>query len=296
MSDSPASTYLFAHYGFDNQLQPQLTLQPGSSHEFTTISPRGQVLTLQFDMAQRFCTGWHELTTGQNYSCPDNAMVVGNYDTCRHCQQKTGFNPAFYHATTISAKQQARNAQPHSLYLAHFGPGVIKVGISWAQRGLKRLLDQGARSGLILGTYPTADAAREWEARIARLPGFVETMQVRQKQRLLGLPYDADAAAQELLTARQSLVQQHGLRPDDAKPLRMDPYYIGEASFRPTQLLQVTNNSISGICLGMVGSIYIAQQDDTPFALALGGFTGRLVRVSVTEQPNAHAPAQISLL
>ncbi len=121
------------------------------------------------------------METGVLHTCPDTLKVENKYEQCSGCQKRTGFNPAFYNATSVSEQQEARNAEPHTLYLARFGTNTLKVGISYAKRGNSRLLEQGARDALILDTFPSAHIARQYEAKIAALPNVVETVQLQTK-------------------------------------------------------------------------------------------------------------------
>lgn len=175
--------YLLVSAGFARDETPYLLLQKNGELQY--YSPLDKELALSFATQQRFCTGWHNLEDGSNHPCPDTSKVDDKYDQCAACQQRTGFNPAFYNATSVSPQQEKRNAEPHILYLAHFGGTTTKVGISYANRGRARLLEQGARSALILETFPTAHIARNYEARIAALPGIAETLQLRKKNRLI---------------------------------------------------------------------------------------------------------------
>lgn len=288
--------YVFIHYGYHgDDLAPSLTLLKEEGDTFEHLTPRGKTLTLRFDTTNRLCTGWHDLATGESHPCPDTATVDTAYNQCMHCQRKTGFNPAFYNASSVSEQQQARNAQPHFLYLAHFGPGVVKVGISWAGRGIRRLLDQGARSFIILKEYPNANIARQYEAKIARLPGIAETLQLKTKGKLLALPYDPVAGAAELRTVRQRIANELGVQTNDSAPQHLDSTYLGEHNFIPHQLVHLQDNIISGRNLGMIGSSYIAEQQGTPYVLSLGSLPGYKVHISEDEQQNTHAPQQTSL-
>jgi hypothetical protein len=287
--------FLFVHYGYDGDLAPSLTLHRDGAEHFESLAPRGKTLTLSFDTGTRYCTGWHDLATSESSPCPEQATIITNYDQCMHCQRKTGFNPAFYNASSVSEQQQARNAEPHILYLAHFGPGVVKVGISYSKRGIRRLLDQGARSALIIKDYPNANIARQYEAKIAALDGIAETLQLKTKYRLLAFPYDPDAGVNELLNTRQRLIEELKIQPDDNQPLLLEPHYLGEHTFAPHQLVHLQDGRISGKSLGMIGSSYIAEQDGTPYFLSLGNLTGYKVAISEDEQPNVHAPQQVSL-
>jgi hypothetical protein len=289
-------TYLFVHYGYGLDHRPQLSLLPEGGDAFAHFEPRGQIFTLSFDTGRRYCGGWHNLATAESFPCPDAAELPGQYDQCRHCQQKTGFNPAFYNASSVSQQQQTRNAQPHILYLAHFAPSVVKVGISWAERGIRRLLDQGARSALIIKTYPTAEIARHYEAKIAALPGIAETLQVRQKHQYLKRPYDTDIGANELRTTRERLVREVGLTPDDNQPLYLDKYYMANNPPHPQDLVDITGgDSISGSCVGMIGSVLVMEQDDLQYTLPLSKLTGHNATITYDATKNNAAPHQASL-
>lgn len=297
MTKLPAGDYLFIHYGYTDDSKPVLSLLGDGGTEFMQFAPSGQDFTISFDTSQRYCNGWHDLRTALSYPCPDRAQLPSQYDQCRHCQQKTGFNPAFYHASSVSEQQQARNALPHLLYLAHFAPGVVKVGISWAERGIKRLLDQGARSGLIIKVYPDADIARQYEARIAKLSGIAETLQLRQKYQLLQRPYDATAGATELLLARGRVTEEIGMSPDEHAPLHLDRYYLGNGTtLQAGQLVDVsTNHVLSGSCIGMIGSVLITEQDGLQFSLPLSKYTGYRCTISPDVATNQYKPQQVSL-
>lgn len=295
MTKLPEGTYLFVHYGYGPDHQPQLSLLPDNGEAFAHFEPRGESFTLDFDAGTRYCGGWHDLATAESFPCPDAAELPDQYDQCRRCQQKTGFNPAFYNAASVSEQQQKRNAEPHILYLAHFAPGVVKVGISWHKRGIRRLLDQGARSALIIKTYPTADIARQYEAKTAALPGIAETLQVRQKHQYLKRPYDAAAGDAELRAARERLIRDIGLHPDDNDPMHLDSCYLGDNPLHPQDLVDITQQRISGTCIGMIGSVLVMAQDDLQYSLPLSKLTGYKATLSYDVAKNQAAPHQASL-
>lgn len=291
------NTYLFVHYGFHGEpLAPQVALLPEGAEHFLYQPLRGQQLTLSFDTAQRYCTGWHDLATAESFPCPDGAKLPSEYEQCRHCQQKTGFNPAFYNAQTVSKQQEERNLQPHSLYLAHFGPGVVKVGITWAGRGIARLLDQGARSGLIIKTLPTATVARRYEALIAKLPGIMETLQLRNKYQLLQRPYDPAQGTEELLRERARVASELNLSPENNQPLFLDPHYLGQSRLNTTNLVHLKDTkTASGTCVGMIGGTLVLEQDDAQYLFSLSNRAGYQVTISDEVTANEHSPQQISL-
>jgi len=289
------SQLLFTHFRYSSHThKAQLHLLDREQSAYHFIEPNNQPLTLQFDTTQRYCTGWHDLAAGVTYPCSDAASLPEAYHECRHCQQKTGFNPAFYHASSISPQQQARNQSPHLLYLAHFGPGVLKVGISWAARGKGRLLDQGARSYLLLKTFSTAEEARAMEASIAALPGISEALQSRTKHNLLHRPYDTAAGSAELLNCRDLLESTLNTTFEARTPEALDTFYLIQP-LRHSSLVSLDTKKISGQFIGMIGSTLILQQDDVQFMLSLNKFRGYPVSISDSIETNTHAPLQTSL-
>ena len=287
-------TYLLTNVGFSSNEEPLLLLQ--DNDKFIDMHPLGNVFTLSFDMTTRYCNGWRDITSGDRHICPTNNVVDAKYEQCAACQKRTGFNPAFYHASSVSEQQEARNLQPHILYLAHFGPGVIKVGISHAGRGNSRLLEQGARTALILETFSTAHTARQYEAKIAKIPGIVETLQQRKKSDLLSSSYDSNAASSELLTVKQSIEQAIDTKFDDVSPIYLDSVYFPDHMPALSQSHDVSNQHIlSGTAIGMLGSVLFCQQNDTILHLPLKKHVGYTVTVTHNDTPIETPARQISL-
>jgi hypothetical protein len=286
--------YLFSNVGFSRDETPYLAFEHNNS--FIDLSPLNKTLTLQFDMRQRYCIGWGNIGTSERFSCPDHHEIDSKYEQCPACQQRTGFNPAFYHATTISKQQEERNQQPHILYLAHFGKGIVKVGISFAGRGNSRLLEQGARSALILDTLPTALIARQYEAQIASLPDIAETIQLRKKIASFNLPYDKMSAQQELLAQREVIESILGKQFAKNDVLHLDPLFF------PSNVPQLSNaydcsdrHIISGEVAGMLGTILFCSQQDTSLFLPLKKRIGYKVTLRGDETPITLPAQQTSL-
>lgn len=274
----PLGTYLLTNIGFSRDEKPVLLLQ--SEDTFVDFLPIGHQFSLAFDMNQRHCTGWRDITKGERHPCPNHTSVDQKYEQCRECQIRTGFNPAFYHATTVSEQQEARNQQPHILYLAHFGPNIIKVGISLAARGRSRLLEQGARTAIILDTFPSAHIARHYEEQIARLPGISETIQLSKKLSGLKHSYDNAFAARELHAVLLSIEQQLNVSFADQDVVHLDDIYFAGATFDHQQAVDLSSShSISGTAIGMIGSVLCMTQSGTPLIFALKKHVGYQVSV-----------------
>ena len=159
--------FLLSYTSFDTESRPFLEWQVDGKAERGDVL--GRELSLEFDFSTKYCTGWLDFDNHCSQACPDGATVDEKYENCLKCRNRTGFNPAFYHADSVSAQQEKINQNPHFLYLAYFSPEVIKVGISQEARGIRRLLEQGARVALKLETFASALIARQYEAKIAKL-------------------------------------------------------------------------------------------------------------------------------
>jgi hypothetical protein len=66
-------------------------------------------------------------------------------------------------AHSVAADTIADDPRPYRVYLAWFGPGMLKVGITAVERGSARLLEQGAVCFSWLGTGPLMAARRTEE-------------------------------------------------------------------------------------------------------------------------------------
>lgn len=287
-------SYLLVDVGFSKEKQPYATFLKDDA--FVTLFPLGQTMTLTFDTAQHFCSGWRDIATGERFPCPDRHIVDPKYEQCPACQNRTGFNPAFYHATSISKQQEERNLKPHFLYLAHFGKGIVKVGISFAARGHGRLLEQGARAALILDTFPSAHIARQYEAEIARLPGIVETLQLRKKTDLAAIPYDTHHASRELLGVKEIIEKTLGKTFVSSEILTFDQHFFPSNTPDLSNSFDCTAyNLVSGTSIGALGSLFFFHQQDTPLFLPLKKYIGYQVALSYSERQIELPARQTSL-
>lgn len=289
-----AGEHLLTFVGFDPNESPTLVLEQGGQH--TTFHPLDTTLTLRFDPDIHYCTGWRDITKGERFTCPDELQVEEKYEQCPACQQRTGFNPAFYNAATVSKQQEERNLQPHILYLAYFGGNLIKVGISLAARGRSRLLEQGARSAIILDTFPTAHIARHYEARIAAMPDIAEALQLRKKISSLASTYGEDMAAKALSNAKARIEASLNIPFPDSRLYHFDTQFFPDGVPNLTQAFETSHlHTISGKATGMIGSLLFCTQQDTPVFLPLKKYIGTRMQLSYNETPIELPAQQISL-
>ncbi|WP_315986803.1 DUF2797 domain-containing protein [Streptomyces sp. Isolate_219] len=120
-----------------------------------SLLPAGKRLAFAAQ-GERQCLGvWR---AGRWIVCPYGAVLDGASakDQCARCAQLD-------RSRSVAADTMADDPRPYGVYLAYFGPGLLKVGITAAERGPARLVEQGAVAYAWLGRGPLM-AARRAEA------------------------------------------------------------------------------------------------------------------------------------
>ncbi len=250
--------------------------------------PRERDFTLE-SLEGRHCVGRCDLISGVSAPCPVRAELRPDApEQCSACFVVTGFNPAFYNAPQISEPQRRRNRLPHIVYLASFGAGALKVGMTLEARGVSRLLEQGARLGAVIAKCEDADRARELEEYAARQHGISESVRASRKRQLLGAPLAEAAARAELESRIAALARERPEVIADAEIESFDAFYGGARLLGAgaTDLSETEPLAISGHCLGMIGDVLVAVQDGQRFQLSVGPMVGRRVRLGSMVRPN----------
>lgn len=104
------------------------------------------------DGGARTCVG------ARGNACPVRAAVSGR-STGARCEECARLDRAH----SVAADTIADDPRPYHVYLAWFGPGMTKVGITAEERGSARLLEQGAVCFTWLGVGPLMAARRTEE-------------------------------------------------------------------------------------------------------------------------------------
>ncbi|SES39577.1 Protein of unknown function [Streptomyces sp. yr375] len=94
----------------------------------------------------------------RGYACARGVVVSGR-STGGRCEECGRLDRAH----SVAADRVADDPRPYRVYLAWFGPGLVKVGITAAERGSVRLLEQGAVCFTWLGVGPLMAARRTEE-------------------------------------------------------------------------------------------------------------------------------------
>ncbi len=264
--------FLLAYASFNADNQPFIDCQVDD--EIKRRELFGQKLSLEFDFSTKYCTGWLDFDNHCSQACPDGAMVDEKYENCLKCRNRTGFNPAFYHANSVSARQEKINQNPHFVYLAYFAPGVIKVGISQEERGIRRLLEQGARLALKLETFASALIARQYEAKIAKLDGIMETVAASKKLGLIKQPLDTTVAEQTLADALMRIHRQLGLDFPNRTLITCEDYFHTDGRDFSSVIDMTGNRVLAGTVVSVIGSVLITEYDGRLLAYNVKKFIG----------------------
>ncbi|MFF5974908.1 DUF2797 domain-containing protein [Streptomyces sp. NPDC012769] len=118
---------------------------------------RVSVLACGRDIAFR-AVGERRCVGARGNPCPLAAVLPGR-GTGGRCGDCTRLDRAH----SVAADTLADDPRPYRVYLAWFGPGMVKVGITAEQRGDARLLEQGAVAFSWLGRGPLMAARRTEE-------------------------------------------------------------------------------------------------------------------------------------
>lgn len=105
---------------------------------------------------ERHCLGvWR---AGKRTACPTAATVPARTGNAQ-CPECARLDRSF----SVAADTNAADPRTYRVYLAWFGPGMVKVGITAEERGSARLLEQGAVTWTWLGRGPLMATRRTEE-------------------------------------------------------------------------------------------------------------------------------------
>lgn len=281
--------FLLTYASFNANNQPFIDCQIGD--EIKRRELFGQDLSLEFDFSTKYCTGWVDFENHCSQICPDSATVDGKYENCLKCRDRTGFNPAFYNADSVSAQQEKINQNPHFVYLAYFAPGVIKVGISQEERGIRRLLEQGARLALKLETFSSALIARQYEAKISALDGIVETMPIHKKLELIKQPFERVDGEEKLRQKLLEIEQKIGVSFPRSELILCEDYFQTASVDLTRVILMKDKSQLVGHVLSVIGGIAITEYDGNLLGYNLKKYVGYRAQ-KITEPIELELPSE----
>lgn len=164
----------------------------------------------------------------------------------------------------------------HSVYLAVFSPGLVKVGVSRAMRLETRLMEQGADAGLEVARFPDGEAARRRERELAA--AYADRVTFDNKVEGLARPVRGD-------------VLRAVCRGHEAGRLMRFEYFREHLRMRPIVIEPRRGLAIAGRVMGVKGQALVVERGRTLYAVNLDGLVGYDV-----EPGKGNARLQASLL
>ena len=227
---------------------------------------------------EKFCTGWYDIETSTNYPCETNQPVQDRYNDCYICRAKTGFNPAFYNTSEISAAQVEFNKLPHSVYVAYFGDDIFKAGITVSRRGLNRLYEQGALFYAVVAEAPNANEARKLESRLIR-SGLKESVLKTTKSSILKTPLNKEKEREKFQKLLKTTAYPTAKIESNIELYFFDNY--ANESIKPFS----SESSHSGTIKGIVGRYLVLENNERLYGLWLNDYFGKQIKIDdkVTE-------------
>jgi hypothetical protein len=133
---------------------------------------------------ERRCIGYRAPDSQSLVPCPEHVLNTSS-SQCADCFEKQQILPCLRCDGERCNNPARRNhcVQPenHAVYLASFGPGVVKVGVARWERRFERLAEQGARAAIIIARDDGQQVRRvESQFRFAKI---VDRVQAQEKLR-----------------------------------------------------------------------------------------------------------------
>ncbi len=255
----------------------RISLDPGSQFAFRVLDGR-------------FCVGYTGLSSKgggrldswrEQRPCPNCVEVergihcgdCSSVDVMRACLRCDG-TVCFAHPEV----KRACEASTAYVYLASFGDGRIKAGVSRGRRVLKRWVEQGADVALKV-LAGNGMEVRRFESRIQRELGALNHVRSSLKVDPVRRQADVDAAL-ALLEAFRGRV--HDLFPEEShyneEPQVILPLYgLPDFDKRPLQIRVREGLEASGIVLGAKGPVLFMEMNGLPYSLQLNRLRGRRI-------------------
>lgn len=271
--------------------KPALTAVEGGGLRLKALSP-GARLAVSWS-GRRRCIGWTAPGKGRT-ACAENAEDAENAEIggaatlaqCPACQNRD-------HGLAVARDRITDDGRTYQLYLAWFAPGMLKVGITGVQRGVARLLEQGAIGYTVIATG-TLPAARRAELTVSASGMAKERYRSRAKvEAWWGLPETEGlrSALTEGRTRALRMLADHTLDAFPDGPLVDNTAFFGlgdgaPATYREVEALE-DSGSLAGEVRSVVGKhLFLAVDGGAPLLLDTRLLAGRHT-VPVAEEGGA---------
>ncbi len=228
----------------------------------------------------RLCVGYRGVD-GTMHPCPEGRRALLSSPQCGPCMASDISSPCAKCDGSRCSAQPARRAsciqREHVLYVAVFGHGLVKVGVSSSRRVRTRWAEQGADYAAVLATYDSGMAARRVEARLGRSPGLSTRVTTKYKaSHLHPLPPDR---AMQTVAALRPLLRAHGLTLPDLLEDMSQHYGLRQLGPHVScELLRVDRDhrsiDVVGEVVGVKGPILVIRRGALLYGLSVPSVAG----------------------
>ncbi len=249
-------------------------------------------------LERRFCVGYTGITvTGKGdvtdsrrnrRPCPLDAEVKRGV-RCGSCQLSHAMTPCLRcDGTDCRALPEMRRACLNStayVYLASFGGGRVKAGVSRGRRVMRRWIEQGADVAMRV-LVGDGREVRRFERRIQEELGALNHVRSVQKMNPVRKNTDIEEAVERLDKFRRGV---HDTFPEEShfleEPQVILPLYgLPEFNKRPVGLRVKEGLQVSGTVLGVKGPILFLDMGGLPRSLSLNRLLGRRIDTDGVEK------------
>lgn len=224
-------------------------LNPGDKISWSIEGPRRCIGRRDSEHQLIPCPNEQQITNRRK--CPDCALL-DEVDPCVRC---TGER-----CTASRERFERCKSSPYVVYLALFGQGIVKVGVSSAARFLTRWVEQGADYAAIIAKTVGGDTARRLESEIGKDPCVAKAISGSKKKASLLEVLDCGEACRVIESFRSSIECADCL--DDIEVIDLQRYYkLDGLDAAPSSVLpsssSIAGQQLFGTVLGMKGPLLV---------------------------------------
>jgi len=228
-------------------------------------------------MGEKRCIGYFK--NGKHFPCPHNKKIMYGYN-CDECAKMDDyFSCIKCNGEYCLNHKQRKNCKENNyfIYLATFGP-VIKVGISFEMRILKRLVEQGADFAAKIAFVKDGMVARRIESRISDFLNITD--RVNGEEKYYNLFANPNDCMKRIIESIKKIKENSEIRRYLIKPEIFDlrQYYrLQNVASEPKKVKIKKGTIISGKAVAAKGNLVIFKENDKFFVVNAHEIVSRVI-------------------
>jgi len=254
----------------DKNFEPFIFVKNGGNIERIRLMNEN----ISISVGKKHCIGY--IRNGRHLDCPHNMLVESGWH-CNECR----INDDFFLCVKCTGEQCINEKQRpackesvYFMYLAAFD-SMLKVGISYGQRLIERLVEQGADFGAKVAVIKDGMDVRKFEQDVKSYLKIVDRVTGDQKQSMIfGNP---NLSIPRIFNAI-SLLRNNGISqymvPPEVYDLR-DYYKLEQVPYLPSKIKIDERAKVEGAVVAAKGNIVILRNDRGFFSFNSHDLIGR---------------------